>query len=95
MTKHMLILLILTACSTFSNHPMSDKENPDEDLVTVHTALDQAQASYLRGCVDGSNGTGKAPVFEVCRELSKAHRTELNQIMGVKGSSSSTDQPKK
>lgn len=96
MTKHVLILFFITACTTISNNPNSKSpEDINEDLVSVKIALDQAQASYMKGCVDAYNSVSMSPVFEKCRDIAKLHRKELNQIMGIEDSSSSSDQPKK
>lgn len=66
--------LLIIACS-------STKKDPQGDFVTVRTALDQAQMSYLRGCVESFKKLGMAPSFDHCREEAIAHRIELNSIM--------------
>ena len=67
-------LFILIACS-------STKNSPEKDLVTVRTALEQAQMSYLKGCVESFRDLKMAPSFELCREKAITHRIELDSIM--------------
>ena len=53
---------------------------PEEDLVTLNAALNQAQASYLKGCVDAMK-TLKIPIaFPGCRDQSILHRQELDKL---------------
>lgn len=54
---------------------------PEDDLVTVKTALDQAQMSYLRGCVESFVEMKKSPSFPHCVKRAQAHRAELDEIM--------------
>jgi len=68
------LLLFLIACS-------STRQNPQDDSVTVRTALDQAQMSYLKGCVDSFRTLKMAPSFDHCKERAIAHRIELDSIM--------------
>jgi hypothetical protein len=92
MIKHIVILLILLGCASApKNREVPFEER--EDVVTLPTALDQAQASYVRGCVDAFHEMKKSMVFVKCREMGLLHRQELNAIM-IPGSSSSSDQPK-
>lgn len=53
----------------------------EEDLVTVQTALDQAQMSYLSGCVEAHKEMGVTHSFPDCRNKAVAHRQELNEFM--------------
>lgn len=70
-----LILLILFSCSSIQ------KNNSQNEFVTVRTAMDQAQMSYLKGCVDSFRKLGMAPSFDHCKEEAIAHRIELDSIM--------------
>ena len=72
--KYLIFLTLLTACSQV---PVKKQE----ELVSVDAALNQAQASYLKGCVDALK-TIKIPItFEGCRDKSLIHRQELDQFM--------------
>jgi hypothetical protein len=70
-----LFCLILSSCAHMK------KESETEDLVSLNTALDQAQASYLKGCVDALHDIKVPMAFEGCRDKSLIHRRELDQIM--------------
>jgi hypothetical protein len=53
----------------------------DQDHVSLNAALNQAQASYLKGCVDALK-TLKVPLaFTGCRDRSILHRQEIDAIM--------------
>ncbi len=92
-----LVSFTLVGCSLHSNHPSKRvTKEYEEDLVTVVVALDQAQMSYLRGCVEAKKVRvptipGES-VFAECRDRAKLHRLELNEIM-KQNLSSSGDQP--
>jgi len=73
--KILLILLLLSSCA---HNP---KINTDEDNVSVQSALMQAQASYLKGCVDAMKEIKLPVTFETCRDKSLFHRKELEGIM--------------
>lgn len=74
----LLILCFLTlSCSHFKSKPTP----VEEDLVSVGAALDQAYASYLKGCVDTFIEMKAGPSFPHCREKAKAHYKELDGIM--------------
>lgn len=73
--KQLFILLLMVSCA---HRP--EKSNQD-DLVTVRTALDQAQASYLRGCVEALKDLKVPAAFPGCRDKSFIHRQELDSIM--------------
>ncbi|MGE3609349.1 MAG: hypothetical protein AB7I27_07165 [Bacteriovoracaceae bacterium] len=47
----------------------------NEQLVSLGSALNQAQMSYLKGCIDILKN------FSTCRILAKKHREILNQMM--------------
>ncbi len=53
----------------------------EHEEVSLNAALNQAQASYLRGCVEAFKTFSIAPSFPSCVEKSLAHRLELIQIM--------------
>lgn len=72
-----LILCLLMSCA----HQKPLEEEPIDNMVTVRTALDQAQMSYLKGCVDTFRSLGMAASFESCREKAISHRFELDGIM--------------
>ena len=89
MLKHLICLIFITSCTTLRNH-----RDPMDDEVTVRSDLEDAQMSYMKGCVDAWNSMNVSPVFEKCRELARAHRKEILETLGIKDSSSSSDQPK-
>ena len=70
-----LFSLILSSCAHVSH------EAESEDLVSLTSALDQAQAPYLKGCVDAFHQIKVPMAFEGCRDKSLIHRRELDQIM--------------
>ncbi len=57
------------------------KAGAGKDLVSVNAALNQAQASYLKGCVDAFGELKMPKAFNSCRENSIMHRRELDYIM--------------
>ncbi len=71
---NILLLNLLFSCAHKKN---------EEELVSVSVALDQAQASYLRGCVDALKSMGVQRAFPGCRNLSNLHRKEIESIMNV------------
>lgn len=73
--KRFLLLFFLVSCA---HRPALENEH----LVTLGTSLDQAQASYLRGCVDGLKLIKVPLAFSGCRDMSILHRQELESIMG-------------
>ncbi len=75
MNKFIPILFIIFGCSTLKKDPVS------EDLVSVHTALNQAQMSYLKGCVDARKELKVSPSFNHCQQKAKVHLKEINEIM--------------
>ncbi len=68
------ILSFLMSCA----HRQPEK---NEDLVSLEAALMQAQASYLKGCVDALKDIKIPLAFHGCRDMSIIHRRELDQIM--------------
>jgi hypothetical protein len=75
--KILILLSLVISCS----HQKSAEQKPENDLVTVRTALHQAQMSYLKGCVDTFRGLKIAASFPHCVERAKAHRLEIQMIM--------------
>jgi hypothetical protein len=72
--KILILLTFVISCSHI-------KPNPEEKLVSLDTALMQAQASYLKGCVDGLKDIKIPVAFPGCRDKSIIHRQELESIM--------------
>jgi len=75
MNKFIPILFIFFGCSSIRKHPIP------ENLVTVQSALNQAQMSYLKGCVDARKELNASPIFNHCRDRAKDHLKEINEIM--------------
>jgi hypothetical protein len=73
-----LIFLLITGCAHRNSPPSSE-----EALVSVKTSIDQAQASYLLGCVEGQKKLKVPLTFNGCRDMSLIHRQELESILGV------------
>lgn len=72
--KFMAFFFLLTACAqTPSRQP--------KDLVSLDAALNQAQASYLKGCVMALKELKIPAVFTGCRDKAILHRQELDLIM--------------
>jgi hypothetical protein len=68
------ILIIASSCA-------HKNIQQDKNLVSVDAALNQAKASYLKGCVDALK-TLKVPMaFTGCRDRSILHRQEIDGIM--------------
>lgn len=74
--KKLLILLFLVSCAH-----QKPSQNTSDDLVSVEAALMQAQASYLKGCVDAMKELKIPVAFPGCRDKSLVHRRELDSIM--------------
>lgn len=72
--KYLFFLLLVVSCA----HREPKK---GEDLVSVNAALNQAQASYLKGCVDALKDLKIPIAFPGCRDKSLIHRQELDSIM--------------
>lgn len=71
--KILILSLLFAGCA--------HRSPQDQDLVSVDTALMQAQASYLKGCVDGLKKLGVPLPFHGCRDMSVLHRRELDEFM--------------
>lgn len=76
----MLRLLALPLLFISCAH-LSSESSTEEPLVTVSTALNQAQASYLRGCVEAYQSLRLGPTYFYCLENARKHRLELQIIM--------------
>ena len=59
------------------------KPKPQErdDDVSINAALNQAQASYLLGCVQALKKSQTTPVFPECRELAIKHRIQIEETI--------------
>jgi hypothetical protein len=66
----------MSGCSSMSSRPKLES-----DVVSVQTALDHAQMSYLRGCVEGLKEYAKKGHFPFCKEKAKLHRHEIQSIL--------------
>lgn len=75
--KNILLSLVLFALVSCAQAPVKK----EQDLVTVRTALDQAQASYMKGCVDAMKDLKIPIAFPGCRDKAIVHRRELDSIM--------------
>ena len=73
--KYIILFSALVGCAQ-----VPPKSN-NEDLVSVDAALNQAQASYLKGCVDAFHDIKMPIAFETCRDKAVIHRRELDSIM--------------
>jgi hypothetical protein len=69
------LALMLVSCAQMPAHKTYS------DDVSLGAALDQAQMSYLRGCVEAFRSLQIGPSFEACRDKAKAHRLELNDMV--------------
>lgn len=74
--KTLLFLLIFTSCA----HKPSKK---GEDLVSLNAALNHAQMSYLKGCVDAYRDLNIPAAFVRCKDKAHLHRQELDSFMDV------------
>ena len=72
------LLLLICSCSQVPSSPFK----PGTKIVTLLTALDQAQMSYLRGCVETYVELKLPKPFETCRGKSVLHREEIQDIVG-------------
>ena len=59
----------------------SNQKSELQDEVTLKTALDQAQMSYLKGCVEAFKEVKVPSVFPHCRDKALMHRSELESII--------------
>lgn len=72
--KYFSFLILFIGCA--HTHPSQEK-----NLVSLDAALNQAQASYLKGCVLALRDLNIPSVFTGCRDKSIIHRQELNSMM--------------
>lgn len=70
--KNLMLSFIIIGCAKV---PVKD------EWVTVNAALNHAQASYLRGCVDAKHELKLKGVFEGCRNNARNHRDEIQALM--------------
>ncbi len=75
MKSNVFILLFVVGCSQLP------KTVQPRDEVTILTALDQAQMSYLKGCTEAMVALKQPSAFDGCREKARLHRLELNEII--------------
>jgi hypothetical protein len=68
------ILILAISCAHREN-------KPDQDQVSVNAALNQAQASYLKGCVDALKTLRVPKALSGCRDRSILHRQEIDGMM--------------
>jgi hypothetical protein len=73
-------LLILVACAHRTPAPNREVKI-EHEWVTARTALEQAQMSYLKGCVEANIAMKVRGSFNRCRDLAVAHRQEIELIM--------------
>ena len=73
--KSISLLLLLMSCSQVPT-------KKGEEDVSLDAALNQAQMSYLKGCVEAKKELKIPQVFEGCRDKSLVHRHELEEILG-------------
>ena len=78
MINNILVFSFLLAFVSCAQAPTKSEK---DDLVTVRTALDQAQASYLKGCVEAMKDLKIPVAFPGCRDKAIVHRRELDSIM--------------
>lgn len=74
MIKNLFWLLFLVSCA---QAPVQK----DKELVSLGVALGQAEASYLKGCVDAMKDLKIPVAFPGCRDKATLHRRELDSIM--------------
>lgn len=72
--RSIFLLVLLISCAHKS--PPEDQEK----LVSLRAALMQAQASYLKGCVDGMKELKVPLAFHGCRDKAILHWQELEQL---------------
>jgi hypothetical protein len=72
--KHSLLIILLIGCS--HNPPKEESEK----LVSLRAALMQAQASYLKGCVDALKELKIPLAFHGCRDKATLHWQELEKF---------------
>ena len=76
--KIFIICLLALAYGCSQVKPKLEERNDD---VSINAALNQAQASYLLGCVEALKKTQTKPAFPECRELAIKHRVQIEEII--------------
>jgi hypothetical protein len=74
--QHLFLILFIVACT---QAPLKK----DEELVSVNAAINHAQASYLKGCVDAYHQLKIPLAFPQCRDKAIIHRQEIESTMGL------------
>jgi hypothetical protein len=78
MKKYFLAVLLLSyGCSQVSK----PRAEINKDEVSVETALNQAQSSYLLGCVEAFKTAKLNPSFPECRNRAIKHRVEIEELL--------------
>ena len=83
-----LLLIFFSSCSSLKsqsskkNHE-SNLHSPEatEELVSLNSALNHIQASYLKGCVDALKKAKISFVFKACKDMSMLHRKEVEDFL--------------
>ena len=78
MNRQMMIFLFFLGCSQLPKEPEKAKLS---DEVSLEAALNQAQMSYLKGCVEAHKALNQPPAFYGCRDKAIVHRRELDSII--------------
>ena len=81
--KNILIFMLILSygCSQVKTKFPSSPEETEED-VSIDAALNQAQASYLLGCVQALKpATSTTPVFPLCRDRAVKHRLAIEETI--------------
>lgn len=74
--RNLLIALLLAGCA----HRQPEKPE-EEELVSLNSALNHIQASYLKGCVDALKDIKVPLAFHGCRDKAFLHRQEVEQFI--------------
>lgn len=74
-------ILLFLALLSYGCSQVKPKPPIDEDDVSLEAALNQAQSSYLLGCVEASKTSKISPAFPVCRDRARNHRREIEEII--------------
>jgi hypothetical protein len=71
-------LIVIFVFLSYGCSQVSRKENDD---VSLNAALNQATASYLKGCVEAFKTTQVTHSFPECTKRARKHREEIESIM--------------
>ena len=86
----LLAILLLYSCSQVSTIKPQDSHTSmrynQKELISTGSALNLAQSSYLKGCVDATilfndNERQKGQAFNECREKSSLYMDEILEIL--------------